>query len=171
MWPRVGGCSSLGWARKVGKPVARIANGWFCEERKGKEKEDEKRREAQRKETRNGQKDNIESRGSKRGGEIPERRVQGSRRTGWRWSISRFRISKSGPQTDPRFSFSSRTLFHNISLKEKSVYEAKNLSHADIWDVWVVRKSCYKIHIIYPDTRQTCKQNKKCIQVMIPSVI
>ncbi|TGZ55402.1 hypothetical protein DBV15_08578 [Temnothorax longispinosus] len=32
-----------------------------------------KRREAQRKETRNGQKDNIESRGSERGGEIPEK--------------------------------------------------------------------------------------------------
>lgn len=81
MWPRVGGCSSLGWARKVGKPVARICrqfsgadSEWLIlrgEERKGKGRW--KRREERRKETRNGQKDNIESRGSERGEEIPEK--------------------------------------------------------------------------------------------------
>lgn len=61
------------WRGSADSSPARIANGWFCEERKGKEKESGKRREAQRKETRNGQKDNIESRGSERGGEIPEK--------------------------------------------------------------------------------------------------
>lgn len=61
------------WRGSADSSPARIANGWFCKERKGKEKEDRKRREAQRKETRNGQKDNIESRGSEKGGEIPEK--------------------------------------------------------------------------------------------------
>lgn len=61
------------WRGSADSSPARIANGWFCKERKGKKKESGKRREAQRKETRNGQKDNIESRGSERGGEIPEK--------------------------------------------------------------------------------------------------
>lgn len=65
------------WRGSADSSPARIANGWFCEEKerdrdreKERQRERWKRREARRKETRNGQKDNIESRGSDRGGEI-----------------------------------------------------------------------------------------------------
>lgn len=111
MWPRVGGCSSLGWARKVGKPVARIcrqlsgADGeWLIprgeERRRGMEV---RRREGRGKETRNGQKDNIESRGSERGGGIPEESpgIDGQDDA----DQSPGFVSRS-PGPDPRFSFS-----------------------------------------------------------------
>lgn len=120
------------WRGSADSSPARIANGWFCEERKGEEKEGGRRREARRKETRNGQKDNIESRGSERGGEIPEKSpgIDGQDDA----DQSPGFVSRSpGPQTDPRFSFSSPKLFHNISSKRKSLCMKSKIYRAPIY--------------------------------------
>lgn len=116
------------WCGSVDSSLARMENGgWGKKRRRRKERKREsaeKRREMDKKTIWN-----LTIVRGGRGG-IPEK--SRNRRTGWRWSISRFRISKPRSQTDPRFSFFPPSLFHNISSQEKSVYEVKNLLHTDV---------------------------------------
>lgn len=97
-----------GQGRKTGGADLQTAlwRGWRMADsvRREKTKKEGGKKRERRKETRNGQKDNIESHDREREGGIPEKFR--NRRTGWRWSISRFRISKPWSQADSRFSLS-----------------------------------------------------------------